>query len=56
MYEVSADVSRQLIILSIYVLSALNVYIKETDIKELPDVDWMSVRLKEEIKLAFMIK
>ena len=56
MYKASADINRQLIVLSAYVLSASNVYVKEIDIKELLNADWMSVKLKEEIKLAFMIK
>jgi len=28
----------------------------KADMKELPDVDWMSVRLKEEIAVVLLIK
>ncbi len=56
MYKVNTDIDRQLIILSVYILSASNTYIEEIDVKESSNVDWMSVRLKEKIKLIFMIK
>ncbi len=56
MYKTSTDVNRQLNVLSAYVLSALNAHMSEADVKELSDADWMLMRLKEEIKLVFMIK
>ena len=56
MYKVSADVNRQLIVLSIYILSVLNVYMYKVDIKELLDADWMSVRLKKKIIVVLLIK
>ena len=55
-YKVSTDVNRQLNVLNIHVLSALNAHMSEADVKELSDADWMLMRLKEEIKLVFMIK
>jgi len=56
LYKASADVNKQLAVLSVHVLSALNACVSEADIKESFDADWMSVKFKEEIKLVFMIK
>ena len=55
LYEISANVNRKLAVLSIHVLNALNAHISATDVKLSSDAHWMSVRLKKEIKLVFMI-
>jgi len=39
LYKTSADVNRQLAVLNIYVLSALNAHMNETNIKESFDAD-----------------
>jgi len=39
LYKVSADVNRQLAVLSAHVLSAFNAHISETDMKKLSDAD-----------------
>ncbi len=56
MYKASADVNKQLIVLSVHVLSALNTHISETNVKKSSDTDWMSVRLKEKIAIVLWIK
>ena len=56
LYKVSADVGRQYVVLNVYILNVFNAYINEIDMKESLNADWMSVRLKEEIKLVFTIK
>ena len=50
-----ADVVRWLITLSACVLRT-SVQLSEADMKELPNADWMSVRLKEEIAVVLLIK
>ncbi len=56
MYKVSADVDRQLVILSVYVLSVLNAYICKVNMKKSLNADWMSVKLKEETAVVLLIK
>ena len=56
MYKTSTDVNRQLNVLSAHVLSVFNAHLSETDVKESSDADWMSVRLKEKIVIALLIK
>jgi len=48
LYETSANVNRQLAVLSAHVLSVFNAHISEINVKKSLDADWMSVRLKEE--------
>jgi len=55
LYEVSADVNRQLIVLSAHVLSAFNACMSEADIKKSFNVNWMSVKLKEETVIVLLI-
>jgi len=55
-YKTSADVNKQLFVLSAHVLSTLNAHISEANMKESSDADWMSVRLKEEIVIVLWIK
>ncbi len=56
MYKINADVVRSFNVLSIYILRISNACMSKADMKELPDVDWMSVRLKEEIAVVLLIK
>ena len=56
LYKVSTDVNRQLVVLSAHVLSAFNAYMSEADIKKSFDVNWMSVKLKEEIAVVLWVK
>jgi len=56
LYETSTNVNKQLDVLSAHILSAFNAYVSETNIKESFDVDWMSVKLKEEIVVVLWIK
>ena len=56
LYKTSRDINRQFVVLSVHVLNAFNAHMSEADIKKLFDVNWMLMRLKEEIKLVFMIK
>jgi len=55
LYKTSTDINRQFVVLSVHVLNAFNAHMSEADIKELFNVNWMLMRLKEEIKLVFMI-
>jgi len=56
LYKASIDIVRLFNVLSIYILRIFNAYISETDMKESSDADWMSVRLKEKIVIALLIK
>ena len=56
LHKASAEINRQLAVLSVHVLNVFNAHMSETDIKELFNADWMLMKLKEEIKLTFMIK
>jgi len=53
---VNADINKQLVVLNVHVLSALNTHMSEADMKKLFDTDWMSVRLKKEIVIILLIK
>ena len=56
MYEVSVDVDRQLVVLSVYVLNTFNAYMSEVNMKKLSDTDWILMRLKKEIAVVLLIK
>jgi len=56
LYEASADVDRQLVVLSVYVLSVLNAHMSEADMKKSSDTDWMSVKLKKETVIVLWVK
>ncbi len=56
LYKVSVDVSRQFVILNVHILSAFNVYMSKTSIKESLNADWISIKLKEEITVVLTVK
>jgi len=56
LYKTSADVDRQLVVLSVHVLSAFNAHVSEINVKESSNTDWMSMKLKEETAVVLLIK